>query len=122
MRTETASRDMRVRIEELEEECRQLRDELRGARFEFDAALRLTKHEVAVLGTLATCAPSILSRGAIYNRVWLDADRCPAEKIVDIYLLRVRRKIAARGASIRTHWGVGWWIEKCDVDKLLRRA
>ncbi len=52
----------------------------------------------------------VLSRSKILNAVW-GTDEDPMTNIVDVYIGRLRRKIGAHGARIKTVRGVGYRFE-----------
>ena len=112
---------LRARCEELEEENRQLRDELRGERFDFDPALRLTALETEVLRLLAARSPNVVARRTIYDHIWLDRRGGGDCKSPDVYLSMIRKKLAAMGATIETHWGRGVSLPKSSLEAVLRR-
>lgn len=53
-------------------------------------------------------APAVVSKTAIYERVFMDADGGgPDFKIIDVVACRVRAALAAIGFELVTEWGVG---------------
>lgn len=38
----------------------------------------------------------------------------PDPKIIDVWLCKLRRKLAQQGVEIVTHWGVGWSLARND--------
>jgi len=67
----------------------------------------LTGHEAAVLGIL-------LNREVVTKQAMLcglysaRADDAPNIKIVDVYVCKLRKKLAPFGVEVATHWGVGY--------------
>lgn len=60
----------------------------------------LTSRELALLELLAVSPGRILSRATILARVW-GADRDPLTNVVDVYVSRLRTKLAQVGATAR---------------------
>lgn len=73
------------------------------------AAVRLTAREFDLLHLLASTPGRYWSRERILNRVWGTAEE-PQANIVEVYISRLRRKLAPRGAPspIETLRGVGY--------------
>lgn len=74
----------------------------------------LTQQESRVLGAMMRHAPQTMTRNALLSAiVW---DRGDAEepdcKIVDVYICKLRAKIAGHGIGrVETVWGVGYrWV------------
>ncbi|QLP96176.1 MAG: winged helix-turn-helix domain-containing protein [Rhodoblastus sp.] len=72
-----------------------------------------------MLRVLARAAPRPVSRENLFAACWGDAER--GWSGVERLLCRVRRKLAARGVTLRNDWGRDWWIDKADVAGLLER-
>lgn len=96
----------RVRIEELEEEIRQVKQKLvPPLRF----ALRLTPAHEIILRTLYARSPLAMSRADL-----LDLTRVPGrpdavgDRIIDIHLVKLRGVLAPLGIAISNRHGIGW--------------
>lgn len=72
-------------------------------------ALDLTTTEYALLEVMARHADEVLTRERISDRVW-DENYDPLSNIIDVYVARLRRKLAAADANarIQTVRGVGY--------------
>jgi DNA-binding response OmpR family regulator len=74
----------------------------------------LTRREFAVFEVLATAAGHIVSKPEIYARVWGRRAFKPRNRSVDVFVRKVRGKLAAAdgGADlIHTHHGLGYRFE-----------
>jgi two-component system copper resistance phosphate regulon response regulator CusR len=73
--------------------------------------LDLTAKEYALLEFLVRRAGEVVSRGDIAEHVW-DEHYDPVSNVVDVYIQRVRRKLADAGAAslIRTRRGEGYQL------------
>ena len=72
--------------------------------------LPLTPHELDLLTELARRAGRIVSREEIYAVVW-GRDRHPADRSVDVYVRKLRRKLSdalPEWHCIHTHFGFGY--------------
>lgn len=100
---------LREENDELRERVCQLTEELASTRFVFPRELRLTASETVVFRHL-------LSRDVINRRsamLLLHAGRPgdePDEHLVDVHIMRIRRKVAALGIRIENIWGQGWRV------------
>lgn len=104
--------------ETLREENRQLRQALIGAA-EPPPFFGLTKSESIMFNVLlANRAPRAETfTTALYSA---DADDPPDEKILDVWICKMRKKLAPHGIEIKTHWGECW--EMPDASKQTARA
>jgi len=86
-----------------------------------DPALGLTKSERKLLGVLMRYPGRIVSRDVIMTVLYDERpDDAPQEKIIDVWVCRMRPKVETRGVEILTHWGAGWEL-KGDPAALARR-
>jgi len=83
----------------------------RTARYD-DIPLELTTTEYALLELLARHVGQVLGRERISASVW-DANYDPLSNIIDVYIARLRRKLAAAGSSdlIHTVRGAGYVLD-----------
>lgn len=105
----TDSRLLRARIDMLLEERRERRTaELRGD-VEMPREWRLTPSESRILSGLIT-AKGALSKEALHvvSAAGVEPDTCV--KIVDVYICKLRKKLAAHGIAdgVQTVWGQGY--------------
>jgi len=80
-----------------------------------DIPLDLTRKEYGLLRMLMKAESRPVSREKILNQVW-GYSSAPLTNVVDVYVARVRRKLAdaAARARIRTVHGVGYRLEHSD--------
>ena len=72
--------------------------------------LVLTVRELALLSELATHPDRVLTREELYAAVW-GGDLRASDRSVDVYVSRLRAKLAAMIPGIRfihTHFGIGY--------------
>lgn len=93
---------LRARIRELEAE-------LMGATWHPPLELALTPHETMVLQRLYArerCSKNDLML-ALYS---LDASDPPEIKIIDVFVCKLRKKLAVFDLRIETQWGFGYYL------------
>ncbi|HVJ44642.1 MAG TPA: helix-turn-helix domain-containing protein [Dongiaceae bacterium] len=96
-------------LEEAKLRIRELEDAL-GAGFQAPLALGLTKHEGQLLGLLVK--RQAVMREMAMAVMYGDAARQPQDdRILDVYIARIRKKLDQFGIEIKTMWGSGWVIE-----------
>jgi DNA-binding response OmpR family regulator len=106
-----ANKRLHVRISELEETIRQLRVEA-GERGQLpDGLPYLTRQEEAVLRTLLS-RRGVASRGTIFDEMHHRDSEAANDKIVDVIICKLRRKLTGTDIKICTRWGRGWYIER----------
>jgi two-component system cell cycle response regulator CtrA len=82
----------------------------------FDIEIPLTKKEYAIIELLAIKRGSILPKEAFLNHIYGGMDE-PDVKIVDVFICRLRRKIAGLTGGlnfIETIWGRGYILKYLD--------
>ncbi|MBB6306245.1 helix-turn-helix domain-containing protein [Xanthobacter tagetidis] len=113
---------MVTELDRLREENELLRlrvDELEGIllRPSLPACVRLTRKEEQVLSLLL--ARPLVSRADLMTALYsLSVDDPPSERIIDIFILRVRRALKPHGIEIQTRWGQGWFLTNEDKERL----
>ena len=102
--------------EELRERIVQL-EELLGFRTLLPIEWRLTGKEAGLVGFLLTrpLASKADLMSALYS---LRPDEPPHEKIVDVFVCKVRKKLRPFGVEILTVWGQGYRIDKATRERL----
>ncbi|MCZ7564720.1 MAG: helix-turn-helix domain-containing protein [Burkholderiales bacterium] len=106
----------------LEREVERLRDrvaeleELVGLRAEFPSRLGLTHTESMLFGLLVK--RGMCTRDAIYAAMYgtrPDGDQ-PEMKIIDAYVCKIRRKLAARRVPVKIEcaWGRGYYLDEAS--------
>ena len=85
---------------------------LRTVRVSSGRPLQLTRKEYTMLEILMLRAGKTLSKGALLNHMYGGFDE-PELKIIDVFICKIRRKLAEAGAEnvIKTVWGRGMTIE-----------
>lgn len=97
---------LRERVEYLEAENHQLKLALREEVPPIPG-IELTASERTVLGALLARDPA--SKDAVYNALYFDRiDDPPAEKITDVLVCKLRKKLTRKGIEVETVWGTGW--------------
>jgi two-component system cell cycle response regulator CtrA len=78
----------------------------------FDVPIRLTRSEYTMLEIMMLRAGRTLSQDALLNHMYDGVDD-PKIKIIDVFVCRLRTKLAAAGAPnlIKTIWGRGYTID-----------
>lgn len=67
----------------------------------------LTGKEASVLAALADAFPKHLTKDRILDLVYGELDE-PEIKIVDVFICKIRKKVAPIGVHIDTFWGSGY--------------
>jgi hypothetical protein len=103
-------RAARERSEQLEEELRQVREHASSQEWVLPGEWRLTRLETVLMRVL-------LERQLVTPQVFLDAraaERPTADevspKMLDVMILKLRRKLAPWGVKIETRYGVGYHL------------
>lgn len=74
------------------------------------AWVALTPVEAKVARVLLERLSTVVSRDAIVRAVWKDEP--PARNVLDVHILRLRRRVAPLGLAIRTFRGRGYLMEE----------
>lgn len=107
-------------IETLRERIRQLEQELCPPR-PTPVEWGLTGQEAAVYNHLASRPQA--SKRSIMQALYSDrAGDEPAEKIIDVFVCKMRRKLKPFGVEIRTVWGQGYALAASVDDHGTRRS
>lgn len=76
----------------------------------------LTGTEMAVLEAMADVAPNAIPKSRIMDLVYGGMDE-PDLKIIDVFICRLRKKLAHLSVGIGTSWGVGYWLDVRPGDR-----
>ena len=76
--------------------------------------IRLTPKEAMCMSLLCKAAPRVLTKRAMMQGLYSAEDE-PAEKIVDVFVCKLRAKLAAIGLDVATEWGRGYRIAPADA-------
>jgi DNA-binding response OmpR family regulator len=98
------------------ERIRQLEDEA-GLNLEFHPRYNFTETEAAMLGLLVTYK-GVITRERAYTFLYGMRADTPGERILDVYICRLRSKLGAEGIHIGTSWGRGWYLDDEDRAKV----
>lgn len=83
------------------------------------SAVYLTRQEMVVFNSLFKAYPRVVTREKIFNDIYpLHQTGC--QKIIDVLICKLRRKLAPLGIVIATNWGCGYSIER--TSELLNSA
>lgn len=104
-------RVLREQLEEAREEIRQLKASAQSPAFFPPAAWRLSQTETLLLALLSTREFVSHEAGehwltSTLDRHWL----VQPKKLIQVYVHKLRRKLAPHGFSIETRWGEGHYI------------
>lgn len=110
---------LRDQLSERDEEIRQLRAELAGPRLLPGWLPYLTGKEQQFLRALAS--REFLSKEAILIAVYGSTDDAPDVKIVDVFVCKLRRKLATYDITIETVWGKGYRLSRESRQALLAK-
>lgn len=98
------------------ERIRQLEDAL-GLTFSISPEFGLTRTEEMLLGMLYSRSYTV-TRLAMFDVVYGMHDNPPEQKILDVLMSHLRKKLAPIGLTITTVWGRGWYLEPAERNKL----
>ncbi|WP_311276144.1 helix-turn-helix domain-containing protein [Methylobacterium sp. WCS2018Hpa-22] len=109
-------RRLRDRLDLLEEENRQLRENAKLT-FQAPAEWRLTNKENAFFAALHQARGQVLPLERILVAVYGN-EVDVSDRIVSVMVLKLRRKLQPFGVDIRTAWGIGYSLAVDDFDHL----
>jgi two-component system cell cycle response regulator CtrA len=91
-------------------------DQARRGVFVDGRSVRVTRREFDVLETLMLRRGAVLPKDLLMDRLYGDEDG-PDQRILDVYICKLRRKLAAAGGAeiVRTVWGHGYALEEPSV-------
>jgi DNA-binding response OmpR family regulator len=98
------------RIEELEE--------LLGLNLKLPNEFDLTPTEMQCVGAIVR--RGIVNQEAIYTAVYgsRPESQQPDIKIIDVYICKIRKKLAAKGYALKNNFGVGYYFAPGERDAL----
>lgn len=103
----TTIAELRARVDELEEELRQLREPV-PVEMCFPIAWRLSTMESKLLAALYRSRAQFISGVDLHAAVYGDADR--HESNIPVLISKTRRKLKPYGIAIVAHWGQGFYL------------
>ena len=75
-----------------------------------DRPVKMNPKEIEILQCLVMNQGQVLSRGQIIDQVWKDSDEIPFDRVIDVYIKELRRKLKLD--CIVTVRNVGYKLEK----------
>ncbi len=112
-------RQMQDRIEELEEEVRQLR-ELLAPPLKFPPEMRLSPMQERILSAIYARAPNVVAHERVAVAVYPDPDMAPETNSVAVLVSILRRKLKPYGIEIKNRWGEGLYLDAASAAALSR--
>lgn len=107
--------------ETLIERITQLENEA-GMGFSTHPRYNLTGYENAILGVLLNAKAAVITKEYVFDALYGMDDDMPGQKILDVWICKLRKKLAPYDIAIQTAWGRGWYIEPEDRAKILALA
>lgn len=105
-----------ISLEDAIERILQLEDAT-GMAFRSHPHHGFTEMEDMMLGSIST-APGVATKNRIYTLLYgMHADP-PTQKIIDVYLCKIRKKLKWHDITIQTIWGRGYYMSPEDRLKL----
>jgi DNA-binding response OmpR family regulator len=115
----SALADLRAENDNLRFELKQLKDALTPTDV-FPPAWGLTRWERRLIFILLEAAPRMMRKSALVELICDDFNNAPHWKIVDVFVCKVRRKLAVHcpAAVIETVWGDGYRMTREGAEAL----
>ena len=107
-------RRLQDRIEELEEEVRQLRELLAPA-LKFPPEMRLSPMQERILSAIYARAPAVVAHERVAVAVYPDPDMAPETNSVAVQVSHLRRKLKPYGVEIKNRWGEGLYLDRASA-------
>jgi two-component system, cell cycle response regulator CtrA len=104
-------RRLRDRIEELEETIRQLREPLPPA-YRLPRQWGLTPREADLLIVLFTARLPYSHRDAIMDAMYGGLDDQANDRIIDVWINKIRKKLKPFGIRVESKWGHGYGLSE----------
>jgi DNA-binding response OmpR family regulator len=110
------------RIEELEEELRQFKQDIAPADNPFFGMFNLTRQQMSILHALYrsnVCTDSQLDRVTqVYGRDFRGGEEGAVSNRTKVAICKIRAKLKKDGVDIKNIWGFGYQIVEADKAKL----
>ena len=107
-------------MEALRERIQELEEQLGIVSTEADGLFRLpvTAMQTRMLGVLMKF--DLCSRERLFFALYSDRpdSNWPDDRLIDVQISHIRKKLAPRSISIKTKWGQGWYMEAEDKQKV----
>jgi DNA-binding response OmpR family regulator len=117
---------LRVRVSELEMHVEELKFHINeietGATNYADWPFRLTLGENTLLGFFMAKKDTVITRLQAFQFLYglRHEDKQPDPKILDVWLVKLRRKLKPYGVAFETIWGVGWRLPLSSYSRLIQ--
>lgn len=110
----TAERALRDRIDELEEENRQLKEMLRP-NLVFPKALGLSPTLEAIAAMLLARAPNLVPHESLLVQIWGEGGE---KRTLEVHVCKLRKILLKHGISIERIWGRGYRLNAENAERL----
>jgi two-component system, cell cycle response regulator CtrA len=110
---------LKERIEDLEEEVRQLKADHFKDEIYIPIEWVLTQKEAGIVRALSV--GRVVSKGQLLDSISHANGEQPEIKIVDVFICKIRKKLKPFGLEITTHWGAGYSLPEATL-AVLRAA
>lgn len=77
-------------------------------------AARFSPIEFKLVKALIEAYPNALTKPAAMDALYSDVLDPPHEKVIDVFICKVRKRLDRLGLVVTTNWAVGWSIELAD--------
>ncbi len=84
--------------------------------------LKLTKAEKQIILFMARAAPMTVTRESLHGSLYGGHDPITDEKIVNVFICNIRKKIKPLGLVIHIDWGSGWRLDVETAKALIVEA
>ena len=108
--------NLRQQVADRDDIIRQLREIVTGPPIELRRHWKLTISEERVLVSLL--GGRLMSRSQLMFMLYQDLPDAPDEKLVDVYMSKIRTKLRADGIEIETLYNRGWRMDKAMADRV----
>lgn len=63
---------------------------------------------------------NFVTHDSLYTVLYGGRPECdwPEEKIMDVQICKLRRKLKKHGVEVKTRWGEGWWMPAAEKSKV----
>ncbi len=79
-------------------------------------AIKFTASEAVIMHSLAARAPRVVEHWLLMDHVYgLEIDQ-PQQKIIDVFIFKIRRKLKETDFRIRTVWGKGYYLIRASSE------
>ena len=101
---------LKILLKEKEELIIQLKESLLPSGWLPPIELGLTTHEAVIVACLYKNKGVCITKEHIFNVLYADKLDQPEIRIIDVYICKLRRKLATYGLEVQTVWGRGYLL------------